>query len=69
VSHIIDSKLRFRKSFGQSSQSVSIPNLIELQKKSYESFLQKDVDPDRRGDLGFNLFLILFFQFQITNKL
>ena len=23
-----------------------------MQKKSYEAFLQKDVDPDRRGDVG-----------------
>ena len=52
MSHIIDSKLRFRKSFGTSSESVPIPNLIEIQKTSYESFLQKDVDPDRRSDVG-----------------
>ncbi|MBK7891496.1 MAG: DNA-directed RNA polymerase subunit beta [Bdellovibrionales bacterium] len=31
---------------------MEIPNLIELQKSSYEGFLQKDVDPDRRTDVG-----------------
>ena len=46
------SKLRFRKSFGKTSQTVPIPNLIELQKKSYESFLQKDVDPAKRAHQG-----------------
>jgi DNA-directed RNA polymerase subunit beta len=46
------SNLRVRKSFAKNKQVIDIPNLIELQKSSYEAFLQKDVDPDRRGDLG-----------------
>ena len=48
------SNLRVRKSFAQNKVAIDIPNLIELQKSSYESFLQKDVDPDRRGELGLN---------------
>ena len=48
------SNLRVRKSFAKNKQVIDIPNLIELQKSSYESFLQKDVDPDRRGDAGLN---------------
>ena len=48
------SNLRIRKSFAKNKQVIEIPNLIELQKSSYEAFLQKDVDPDRRGDLGLN---------------
>jgi DNA-directed RNA polymerase subunit beta len=43
-----------RKSFAKNKQVIDIPNLIELQKSSYESFLQKDVDPDRRGEAGLN---------------
>jgi DNA-directed RNA polymerase subunit beta len=31
---------------------VEIPNLIEVQRRSYEAFLQKDVPSDRREDLG-----------------
>ncbi|PIT99715.1 MAG: DNA-directed RNA polymerase subunit beta [Bdellovibrionales bacterium CG10_big_fil_rev_8_21_14_0_10_45_34] len=46
------SNLRFRQNFAKNKQVLSIPNLIELQKRSYEEFLQKDVDPDRRSDLG-----------------
>ncbi len=46
------SNLRVRKSFASSNQVIEIPNLIELQKSSYESFLQKDVDPDRRVEAG-----------------
>lgn len=46
------SNLRLRRVFSKSTQFLEIPNLIELQKKSYESFLQRDVDPDRRTDTG-----------------
>jgi len=48
------SNLRVRKSFAKNKQVIDIPNLIELQKSSYESFLQKDMDPDRRGEAGLN---------------
>lgn len=48
------SNLRIRKTFAKNKQVIDIPNLIELQKSSYESFLQKDVDPDRRGEAGLN---------------
>ncbi len=46
------SNLRLRKSFGRVTSAVDVPNLIELQKYSYESFLQKDVDPERRESIG-----------------
>jgi DNA-directed RNA polymerase subunit beta len=46
------SNIRLRRSFARTKQYTEIPNLIELQKKSYEAFLQKDVDPDRRMNEG-----------------
>lgn len=46
------SNLRLRRSYARTKQYTDIPNLIELQKKSYEQFLQKDVDPDRRSGDG-----------------
>ncbi len=51
---IVASNLRIRKSFAKNKHVIEIPNLIELQKRSYEAFLQKEVDPDRRGELGLN---------------
>ncbi|MEZ0390948.1 MAG: DNA-directed RNA polymerase subunit beta [Pseudobdellovibrionaceae bacterium] len=48
------SNLRIRKNFAKNKQVIDIPNLIELQKSSYEAFLQKEMDPDRRGELGLN---------------
>lgn len=48
------SNIRIRKTFAKNKQVIDIPNLIELQKSSYEAFLQKEMDPDRRGELGLN---------------
>jgi len=41
-----------RKNFGRIKKIVDIPNLIDIQVKSYEKFLQKDVPPDQRGNYG-----------------
>ena len=42
----------FRKFFGRIRKIVDIPNLIDIQTMSYEKFLQKDADPDKRGNFG-----------------
>jgi DNA-directed RNA polymerase subunit beta len=38
--------------FGRSIEDMQVPNLIEIQTKSYEEFLQKDVAPDKRKNMG-----------------
>src|SRR3989454_3158741 len=43
---------RSRKDFGKIPSIVEIPNLIEVQKRSYETFLQQDAAPDRREEIG-----------------
>src|SRR5438477_2402541 len=43
---------RNRRDFGKIPSIVEIPNLIEVQKRSYETFLQKDGPADRREELG-----------------
>ena len=43
---------RSRRDFGKIPSIVEIPNLIEVQKRSYETFLQKDVASDRREEVG-----------------
>ena len=43
---------RVRKSFGRIPTVTSMPNLIEVQKSSYECFLQMNVVADQRGDTG-----------------
>src|SRR5271167_2240848 len=48
----VTSNLRLRRSFGKIKKIIEIPNLIEIQKRSYEEFLQADVAPDQREDKG-----------------
>ena len=43
---------RVRKSFAKTRSTVDIPHLIELQRLSYEKFLQADLAPDQRKDSG-----------------
>lgn len=43
---------RSRKDFGRIPIIIDILDLIEIQKKSYERFLQKDVPPERRDNIG-----------------
>jgi DNA-directed RNA polymerase subunit beta len=41
-----------RVDFSKIKTSIPIPNLIEVQKKSYERFLQMDLLPNERDDVG-----------------
>ena len=41
-----------RKSFSSSKTDLKIPSLIEIQKRSYEKFLQRGKSPDERSDTG-----------------
>ena len=43
---------RIRKNFGRLGETVEMPNLIEVQKTSYEGFLQRDVAPVERLNAG-----------------
>ncbi|MBC8164506.1 MAG: DNA-directed RNA polymerase subunit beta, partial [Bryobacteraceae bacterium] len=43
---------RERVDFSRIRTSIPIPNLIEVQKKSYERFLQMDLLPEERDDTG-----------------
>jgi DNA-directed RNA polymerase subunit beta len=45
-------KKRIRKSFGKIPEAVTMPNLIEVQKSSYDQFLQRNVPLAERIDHG-----------------
>jgi DNA-directed RNA polymerase subunit beta len=45
-------KQRIRKSFGKIPQIVEIPDLIGVQRESYSRFLQMDIPPEERQDIG-----------------
>jgi DNA-directed RNA polymerase subunit beta len=48
----IQNNFRVRKTFAKIAKTIDIPNLINIQKQSYEKFLQADVPADKREDLG-----------------
>ena len=43
---------RIRKEFGRIAEITQMPNLIEVQKSSYDQFLQIGVAADKRENLG-----------------
>ena len=43
---------RARRNFGKIEKIIDIPNLIEIQRDSYDRFLQKDVPAEERKDIG-----------------
>src|SRR6201989_3424213 len=45
-------KKRIRKTFGRVAEVAPMPNLIEVQKSSYDHFLQMGVVPERCGNVG-----------------
>ena len=47
-----DGAVRERIDFSRIKTAIPIPNLIEVQKKSYERFLQMDLLPHEREDVG-----------------
>ncbi|MFN8911622.1 MAG: hypothetical protein ACK5V4_02505, partial [Alphaproteobacteria bacterium] len=52
---------RMRKFFGNIQTVAKIPNLILVQKKSYESFLQYSIQSDKRDNFGLeNVFRSIF---------
>lgn len=45
-------KVRERRDFSKIPVKIGIPNLIEIQKASYERFMQREALPDQRADIG-----------------
>jgi len=52
MSSRVGSNLRFRRNFGRIKKIIEIPNLIEIQKRSYDEFLQRSLSPAERRDTG-----------------
>src|SRR5450755_4482500 len=50
--NVSNGSLRERVDFSRIKTSIPIPNLIEVQKRSYERFLQMDLLPKEREDAG-----------------
>lgn len=48
----VANNLRFRRSFGRIKRIIDLPYLIEIQKNSYDLFLQRDSSPAQRDNMG-----------------
>ncbi|MEM7153243.1 MAG: DNA-directed RNA polymerase subunit beta [Myxococcota bacterium] len=49
---VIQNNFRVRKNFGKLKKIVEVPNLIDIQKRSYDKFLQRETPLDERDDIG-----------------
>ena len=63
----INSK-KIRRSFGKIPLVTSLPNLIEVQKRSFDNFLQLKTKPENKKVVVCMQFLNLFFQLMIIQK-
>jgi len=52
MTNVASSFVRHRRSFAKIKPAIGMPNLIDIQKRSYNEFLQSDVQPDARLDIG-----------------
>ncbi|MGI3775730.1 MAG: DNA-directed RNA polymerase subunit beta, partial [Janthinobacterium lividum] len=52
ISKSFTAQKRIRKSFGRIPEVAPMPNLIDVQRSSYEAFLQMNVPPDSRTQTG-----------------
>ena len=48
----VQSNFRHRMNLGRVESIVEIPNLIDIQKSSYDKFLQSDTGPRERKEIG-----------------
>jgi len=52
MASVIQSNFRIRKNLGQVRRVVEVPNLIDIQKTSYDKFLQSTIPPNDRQEVG-----------------
>ena len=61
MSQTLQNRKRLRKTFQRNDQIAEMPNLIEVQKFSYELFLQRFISSEDRLDKGLdNVFRSVF---------
>src|SRR5262244_2151548 len=49
---VVQSNFRVRKNLGRVRRIIDVPNLIDIQKSSYDKFLQMNVPPSERQEIG-----------------
>jgi DNA-directed RNA polymerase subunit beta len=61
-------ELRFRKNFAEIARTIQVPELVNIQRESYDLFLQKDVPPEKRKDVGLHGIFKSVFPIRDFNK-
>jgi DNA-directed RNA polymerase subunit beta len=69
MSQLCTSKGNIRKSFGKISDIAAVPNLIEIQSKSFNDFIQLDFLPDERKSIGLHKVLLSIFPVEHNEKM
>jgi DNA-directed RNA polymerase subunit beta len=49
---VVQTNFRVRKNLGKVRRIIDVPNLIDIQKSSYDKFLQMNVPPNEREEVG-----------------
>merc|ERR1711920_1161478 len=52
MSYSYTEKKRIRKEFSNLTDIINVPHLLHNQVGSYQGFLQKDIDPNKRKNIG-----------------
>ena len=60
--------LKQRLDFGKVPQFLEVPNLIEIQKRSYEKFLQRDISMEKREESGLQAAFLSVFPISDYNE-
>jgi DNA-directed RNA polymerase subunit beta len=60
--------LRVRKNYGKIPEILAIPNLIEIQKRSFERFLQEKISSEKRDDYGLQAAFLSVFPITDYNE-
>jgi DNA-directed RNA polymerase beta subunit len=60
--------LRKRMDFGKVPQFLEVPNLIEIQKRSYDKFLQRDLSMEKREESGLQAAFLSVFPISDYNE-
>src|SRR5579872_6929169 len=69
MSYLDISKKVLRKSFGKLKDIVPVPNLIEVQSKSFNEFVQFDYLPSERKEIGLEKVLKDLFPIEYEDKM
>src|SRR5262245_27119746 len=52
MASVIQSNFRIRKNLGRIQKVIEVPNLIDIQKSSYDKFLQSTIPSSERTEVG-----------------